>query len=233
MIPLSDDNPVRTVPFVTMSLIGLCILAYLWELSLDSKSELALTLLGLTPDSLVRSAIVPGLGLPAWTTLLTSMFLHASILHIFGNMLYLGIFGNNIEDAMGHGKFVLFYLACGIAAGMTMVLMDPMSRTPIVGASGAISGVLGSYMLLYPRSRVHVIVPLIVIFYPFWVRAVWVIGVWFALQLATAALTPPTEPGVAWWAHVGGFAAGLLLTPLLKARDVPYFGPRNPRGPWS
>jgi membrane associated rhomboid family serine protease len=216
-----------------MSLIGLCVLAYLWELSLGGKSDLALSLLGLTPDRLLHVAAVPGLGWPAWTTLLTSMFLHASILHIFGNMLYLGIFGNNIEDAMGHARFALFYLACGIVAGMTMVLMDPASRTPIVGASGAISGVLGSYMLLYPRSRVHVIVPLIVIFYPFWVRAVWVIGVWFALQLATAALTPPTEPGVAWWAHVGGFAAGLLFTPLLKARDVPYFGPRNPRGPWS
>jgi membrane associated rhomboid family serine protease len=161
------------------------------------------------------------------------MFVHGGFLHIAGNMLYLWIFGNNIEDAMGHAKFALFYLVCGIAAAMTMVLMDPASRTPIVGASGAISGILGSYMLLYPRARVHVIVPLGIIFYPFWIRAVWVVGVWFTMQLVTAALTPASEPGVAWWAHVGGFATGLLLTPLLKARDVPYFGPIDFRGPWG
>jgi membrane associated rhomboid family serine protease len=114
-----------------------------------------------------------------------------------------------------------------------MLLVDPASHTPVVGASGAISGVLAAYMLLYPRARVHVVVPLIVVFYPFWVRAVWVVGIWFAMQLASAALTPASEPGTAWWAHVGGFLAGLVLTPLLKSRFVPYFGPVDPRGPWA
>jgi membrane associated rhomboid family serine protease len=230
MIPISDDNPVRITPYVTWTLIGLCVLVFLWELTLDSKASGTLAVLGFTPDTLVHPDLA---AVPAWATVLTSMFLHAGFLHIAGNMLYLWIFGNNIEEAMGHAKFALFYLVCGVAAAMTMVLMDPASHTPIVGASGAISGVLGAYMLLFPRARVHVIVPLWIVFYPFWVRAVWVVGVWFAMQLATAALTPPSEPGVAWWAHVGGFAAGLLLTPLLKARDVPYFGPIEPRGPWS
>lgn len=233
MIPISDDNPGRTTPYVTWSIIGLCILAYLWEITLDTRADAALTLFGLTPDNFVHSGFVPGFNLPAWVTLFTSMFLHASVLHLAGNMLYLWIFGNNIEDAMGHVKFTLFYFVCGIAAGMTMVLMDPGSRTPIVGASGAISGVLGAYILLFPRSRVQVILPLGIIFRTFWVRAVWVIGVWFLLQLLTAALTSPAEPGIAWWAHVGGFLTGLLLTPLLKTRDVPYFGPIGPRGPWG
>ena len=235
MIPISDDNPSRSTPYVTLTLVGLCVLAFLWELSLGAKADGALTVLGFTPDTLgnPESESAPWLGIPPWATIFTSMFLHAGFLHIAGNMLYLWIFGNNIEDAMGHFKFALFYLVCGVAAALTMVLMDPTSQTPIVGASGAISGVLGAYMLLFPRARVHVVVPLWFLFYPFWVRAVWVVGIWFALQLVTAALTPPSEPGVAWWAHVGGFAAGMLLTPLLKSRDVPYFGPLDYRGPWG
>jgi len=235
MIPISDDNPAHSTPYITLILIGICIAVFLWELSLGKRSDTELAVLGFTPDSLVHPQDAPSLllGVPPWATILTSMFLHAGFLHIAGNMLYLWIFGNNIEDAMGHGKYTLFYLACGIAAALTMLLMDSTSRTPIVGASGAISGVLGAYMLLFPRTRVHVVIPLGIIFYPVWVRAVWVVGIWFAIQLVTAALTPPSEPGVAWWAHVGGFAAGLLLTPLLKSRDVPYFGPLDYRGPWG
>jgi membrane associated rhomboid family serine protease len=112
-----------------------------------------------------------------------------------------------------------------------MAYTDPGSTVPMVGASGAISGVLGAYMLLYPRARVHVIIPLGIIFYPLWVSAVWVVGLWFATQLVSAALSDPSRPGVAFWAHVGGFAAGLVLTPVLKSRDIAYFGPR--RGPWA
>jgi membrane associated rhomboid family serine protease len=231
MIPISDDNPIRTTPYVTIILIAICVLAFVWELTLSTKMEEALTMLGLTPISLLHPGEAQGIGLPVWTTVLTSMFLHASVLHIAGNMLYLWIFGNNIEDAMGHVKYALFYLICGVASALTMVLTDPVSHTPIVGASGAISGVLGAYMLLYPRARVHVIVPLGIIFYPFWIRAFWVVGIWFAMQLVTAALTPVGQPGVAWWAHVGGFATGLLLTPLFKSADVPFFGPVESRGP--
>jgi membrane associated rhomboid family serine protease len=160
------------------------------------------------------------------------MFLHGGLLHLGGNMLYLWIFGNNIEDAMGHVKFTLFYLACGVAAALTMAFAEPASQVPMIGASGAISGVLGAYMLLYPRARVRVIIPLGIIFFPFQIRAVWVVGFWFITQLFMAAIAPAGQPGTAWWAHVGGFVGGLLLTPLLKSPYVPYFGPIQPRGPW-
>ncbi len=235
MIPLFDDNPARLRPLVTVALIVLCVLAFLWETSLGEASDRALTVLGFTPNALshAQGAQIPYRAIPVWATIFTSMFLHAGFLHIAGNMLYLWIFGNNIEDAMGHVKFALFYLLCGVAAALALLLIDPMSRTPVVGASGAISGVLAAYMLLYPRAWVRVVVPVLVILYPFRIRAVWVVGVWFAMQLAQALLTPASEPGTAWWAHVGGFLGGLALTPLLKSRFVPYFGPFDPRGPWA
>lgn len=236
MIPISDENPARLRPVVTLAFIVLCVLAYLWELALgDAGADRVLMVYGFTPNSFFHAneAQMPSAAVPVWATIFTGMFLHAGFLHVAGNMLYLWIFGNNIEDAFGHVKFTLFYFLCGIAAMLTMALLLPSSDSPVVGASGAISGVLAAYMLLYPRARVRVVVPLLLILYPFQIRAVWVVGVWFALQLATAALTPASEPGTAWWAHVGGFAVGLLLTPLLKSRDVPYFGPFDPRGPWA
>jgi membrane associated rhomboid family serine protease len=160
------------------------------------------------------------------------MFLHGGLLHLAGNMLYLWIFGNNVEDAMGHVRYLLFYLLCGAAAALGMAYIDPASQVPMVGASGAISGVLAGYVLLYPRARVTVIVPLGIILYPFAITAVWVIGFWFLLQLISAGLANPGEPGTAWWAHVGGFAAGLILTPVLKSRDTPLFGQVR-HGPWD
>ena len=235
MIPFSDENPSRTRPYVTIAIIVLCVLAFLWELEIGAGADKALVVFGFTPSAFSDpgNAQFVGLGLPVWTTILTSMFLHAGFLHIGGNMLYLWIFGNNIEDAMGHAKFTVFYLVCGAVACLTLAAIDPHSTTPVVGASGAISGVLAAYMLLYPRARVHTLLTLGIFIYPVWIRAVWVIGFWFALQLVTAAITPASEPGTAWWAHVGGFAAGLILTPLLKSRDVPYFGPFDFRGPWG
>src|SRR5690348_3747490 len=169
MIPISDDNPVRSTSYVSIIVIVSCVLAFVWELSLGGKADGALAVLGFTPDTLFHpeNALSPWLGVPPAATILTSMFLHAGFLHIAGNMLYLWIFGNNIEDAMGHFKFAVFYLICGIAAALTMVLVDPASHTPIVGASGAISGVLGAYMLLFPRARIRVVVPLWFLFYPF------------------------------------------------------------------
>ena len=236
MIPISDDNPVEHTPFVTWLLIAACVGVYAWEFSLGDKGmEAALGTLGFAPGALSDSAAAPSLalGIPAYATIFTSMFLHGGLLHLGGNMLYLWIFGNNIEEAMGHTRFTLFYFASGIGAALAMVLVDPSTTVPMVGASGAISGVLGAYMLLYPRARVHVIIPLGIIFYPLWIRAIWVVGIWFAIQLVSAALTDPTQPGTAFWAHVGGFAVGIALTPLLKSRDVRYFGPFAPRGPWA
>jgi membrane associated rhomboid family serine protease len=234
MIPISDDNPAQLTPVVTWAIIALCVAAYVWERSLGHDLDAAIAVLGFVPASL-RNAVAarPGFAsLPPGVTIFSSMFLHGGLLHLGGNMLYLWIFGNNVEDAMGHGRFIVFYLICGVAAALALALIDPGSRVPMIGASGAISGVLAAYVLLFPRARVTVIVPLGIIFYPFALSAFWVVSFWFGMQLLSAALSNPNEPGVAWWAHVGGFGAGLLLTPLFKSRDFPLFG-RTRRGPWA
>jgi membrane associated rhomboid family serine protease len=235
MIPISDDNPTRITPVVTWAIIALCALVYLWERSLGHDMDSAIFVLGFMPATLFGHHGTSPFGfvsLSPLATIFTSMFMHAGILHIAGNMLFLWIFGNNVEDAMGHGRFLLFYLACGIAAALALAFVDPGSRLPMVGASGAISGVLAAYVLLFPRARVTVIVPLLIIFFPFVVSAFWVVTFWFLMQLVSAAASDPNQPGVAWWAHVGGFAAGLVLTPFLKSRSFPLFG-RVRRGPWS
>ena len=236
MIPISDDNPARLTPIMTWLIIGLCIAAYLWERSLGRDMNAAIFVLGFIPAALfgVHAALQGFVGLSPFATIFTSMFMHGSILHIAGNMLYLWIFGNNVEDAMGHVRFIIFYLISGVAAALTLAFIDPASRIPMVGASGAISGVLAAYVLLFPRARVTVIVPLGIIFYPLALSAFWVVSFWFILQLVSAWLSPPNAPGVAWWAHVGGFAAGLILTPLFKSSDFPLFGRQRSRpGPWN
>ncbi|HEY0283061.1 MAG TPA: rhomboid family intramembrane serine protease [Rhizomicrobium sp.] len=235
MIPISDDNPSRQTPFFTWAIIAVCVAVYIWQVRQGPQSGTVFQLYGFVPKSLMSPPLSPAeeTGWSALTNIFTSMFVHGGIWHLAGNMLYLWIFGNNIEDAMGHARFLLFYLLCGVAAALTMAFMDPASTIPMVGASGAISGVLGAYMLLYPRARVTVVIPIVIIFYPFRISAVWVVGVWFAMQLFSAAGSTPDSPGVAWWAHIGGFVAGLLLTPFLKASHVPFFGPRSLRGPWG
>lgn len=235
MIPISDDNPSRVTPFINWLIIAACVLVYIWEVRLGREMDAALEVLGFTPASLFGNHQAPSaaLGIPPIATIFISMFLHGSLLHVGGNMLYLWIFGNNMEDAMGHLRYLLFYLVCGFAAALAMAYADPNSTVPMVGASGAISGVLAAYVLVYPRARITVIIPLGIIFWPFRISAVWVVGLWFVTQLVTAAFTDPTQPGVAWWAHVGGFVAGLILTPVFKSSRVPYFGPVLRRGPWG
>lgn len=227
MIPISDDNPVRLTPVVTWAIIILCVAVFAWELSLGRQADAAVYALGFKPVTLLR-----GQTELAAITILTAMFVHGGFLHVGGNMLYLWIFGNNVEDAMGHLKFIVFYLVSGVAAALSMAWMDPASNVPMVGASGAISGVLAAYVLLYPRARVTVIVPLGIIFYPMKISAIWVVGFWFLLQLLSAALSNPDQPGVAWWAHVGGFVVGVVLTPLFKSSEFPLFGEVR-RGPWG
>ena len=237
MIPISDDNPAQITPVVTWLIIAACVIVYVWEFLLGRDMDAALNVLGFIPASLHDPSSAPSaiLGIPPFVTIFISMFLHGSVLHLAGNMLYLWIFGNNIEDAMGHFRFIVFYLVCGVVAALAMAYVDPISHVPMVGASGAISGVLAAYLLLYPRAPVTVVIPLGIVFWPFRVSAAAVVGLWFLTQLALAAFSDPSKPGVAWWAHVGGFAAGLVLTPLLKSSEVPYFGPlaRRRRGPWS
>ncbi|MFL5238477.1 MAG: rhomboid family intramembrane serine protease [Rhizomicrobium sp.] len=233
MIPISDDNPAGQPAYVTWGIIVACSAIYLWERSLRGEMNAALLVLGFTPAEYFAGGTRPaGTAVsPVWT-IFTSMFLHGGILHLGGNMLYLWIFGNNVEVAFGHVRFLVFYFLSGVAAALTMAFVAPTSHVPMIGASGAISGVLAAYLLLFPRARVTVIVPLGIIPYPLAIAAMWVIGFWFLMQLISAGLANPGQPGTAWWAHVGGFAAGLLLTPLLKPRQRRLFSDIR-RGPWD
>ena len=233
MIPLFDDNPAKLRPYVTWSITLLCIAAFFWQLSFsETAEESVIEAYGFTPANLFETPFdLRFHGVPwAWLTLISSMFLHGGFVHLGGNMLYLWIFGNNIEDAMGHGRFAFFYFACGVTAALAQGVAEPHSTVPIVGASGAISGVLGSYVLIFPRARVNVVIPLGIVFYPVKISAMYVIGFWFLLQLINVLGTASGPVATAWGAHIGGFIAGAVLTPLLS--QFPLFG-RRPPGPWS
>jgi membrane associated rhomboid family serine protease len=221
MIPLRDENPLRSVPVVTWALLVSCVLVFLWQMSLGPPGfNRAVFALGVIPAVLFGHAhLPPEVALvPPGVTVLTSMFLHGSWLHLAGNMLYLWIFGDNVEDRLGRLRFLLFYLACGTAAVFAQALPEPETRVPMVGASGAISGVLGAYLLMFPRARVHVLVPLGFILKVVRLPAIWVLGLWFLVQLVSSLLAPAGEGGVAFRAHLGGFVAGLVLAPLFLGR---------------
>jgi membrane associated rhomboid family serine protease len=162
MIPLRDDNPSNSTPFVTYTCIALCVLAFLWQFSLGEGGQRAIYALGVIPAVLLGDAQLPPelAVVPPSVTVLTSMFMHGGWMHLIGNMLYLWIFGDNVEDSMGHGRYLVFYVLCGVAAALAQALPEPNSEIPMVGASGAISGVLGAYVLLHPHARVLVVIPL-------------------------------------------------------------------------
>jgi membrane associated rhomboid family serine protease len=217
MIPLRDENPVSSTPVVTWALLAACVLVFLWQMSLGAPGfNRAIFSLGVIPAVLFGHAqLPPEIALvPPAATVVTSMFLHGGWMHLAGNMLYLWIFGDNIEDRMGPARFVLFYLVCGTAAVFAQSLPAPESPVPMIGASGAVSGVLGAYLLLFPRTRVLVLVPIGFILKVIRLPAVWVLGLWFAIQLISSLLAPADGGGIAFRAHLGGFAAGLLLAPL-------------------
>jgi membrane associated rhomboid family serine protease len=216
MIPLRDDNPTRTVAIVTILMIAQNVIAFFYELSEPSQAFIAD--FALIPAAVTHSAPA------AYRTIFTSMFLHGSWLHLIGTMLFLWIFGNNIEDSVGHVKFVFFYLLCGIAAAAAQVAINPDSLVPMIGASGAVSGVLGAYLLLFPRARVLVLLPIWIfikfVYVPAWLMLIF----WFVLQLLSGAATVRMHGGaVAFWAHIGGFVAGLILIPVFKKRGVRLF----------
>ena len=228
MIPLRDDNPAGLTPVLTWALIGLCTAVFIWQsLLTEADAERAVLALGAIPAVVLGQAeLAPDLvWVPSWATLLTSMFMHGGLFHLLGNMLYLWIFGNNVEDAMGHGRFLIFYRVCGLAGAAAHVWSDPGSAIPMVGASGAISGVLGAYLLLYPHARVLVGVPIGFYGHTLYLPAVAVLGFWLVLQILNAVLTSPEGGGVAWLAHMGGFIAGMALVPLFKRRGVPLWRP--------
>ena len=231
MIPISDENPAHRTPIVTWMMLIACVAVFFWQLSFtEPQTEAVIRRLGFTPREFFARGFGEGAELGAWLTLFTSMFLHGGLIHLGGNMLYLWIFGNNVEDALGHARFLIFYFACGAGAALSQAIAEPDTTIPMVGASGAISGVLGAYVMIYPRARITVIIPMGVLLYPTKVSSVFVVGFWFILQLISAGLAEPVAPGVAWLAHVGGFVAGALLTPLLS--QFPLFG-RHYRGPWG
>jgi len=221
MIPIRDDNPTRTFAFLTVAFIVANVLAFLHEITLPGTRGLELFIreYGLTPVDLTRGTD------SAYLTVFTSMFLHGGWLHLIGNMLYLWIFGNNIEDAVGHVRFIFFYLLCGAAAAAAQIAINPNSDVPMIGASGAVSGVLGGYLLLYPRARVTILIPIWIFLKFVEVPAVLMLVFWFGMQLLSglASRHLDVSGGVAFWAHVGGFVAGMLLIPLFKKQRVRLF----------
>lgn len=234
MIPLHDDNPTEITPFVTIAFIIACALVFFYQASLpNDQGEAFVFHYGAIPAVVFgQPAAIPpeAAGLPAFVSLLTSMFLHGGWMHLIGNMLYLWIFGNNIEDAMGHVKFVIFYITCGVLAALSHAITAPSSTVPMVGASGAISGVLGAYLLLFPRAQVLVLIPLGMFTRMMYVPAGFALGFWFVLQLLSGGMSLGREgAGVAFFAHIGGFLAGMALIGLFKRPDVRFFAPARPR----
>lgn len=219
MIPLKDDNPTSTYPYVTIGLIALNILVFIYEVSMGSDFGPFLNRYGAKPLFVLSMTSPYGSPLP-FTTVFTSMFLHGGLLHIVGNMLYLWIFGNNIEDSTGHFRFIIFYLLSGIIAVYTFSLVNPRSTTPMIGASGAVSGVLGAYLILFPRAKVLTLVPFGFYFQIIKVPAIFVLGLWILVQIISGAVSGSAGGGVAWFAHIGGFVAGMILIGLFKKRKV-------------
>ena len=223
-IPLRDDNSLKSIPFqyVTVAIIVINVVVFVLEIGALSQGEIAS--LALTPKTLLASGALsgPSPGDPLFfmrgTSLFTYMFLHADIVHLVGNMLFLWVFGDNVEDAMGHMRFLFFYLACGVFAGLFHSWMMPDSDMPLVGSSGAIAGVIAAYLMLHPRVGVWV---LAFKFIPLRITAGLVLGLWIALQVAMIALH--VQGSTAWWAHIGGLIAGAVLVVVLRRPGVPLF----------
>ena len=224
MIPIGDRNPTHRTPVLTITLILLNVLAFLYELSLsDAGLPQFFDLWAIIPVQLVTMVSAEAI------TLFSSMFLHGGWSHLLGNMLYLWVFGDNIEDRLGRGRFIAFYLICGVVAGLAQVIIEPTSQVPIVGASGAIAGILGGYLILFPQVRVRTLIPIPILFFPrVELPAILVLGFWFLMQffngIAQIGTMQVQGGGVAFFAHIGGFIAGLLLVRL--------FGGKKSAEPW-
>jgi len=224
MIPLKDNIPTSRLPVITLILIGINVIIYFFFNLLDFGGNAFIAKYALIPANVISGGRFAETGLPlAAASFVTSQFIHGDFLHIAGNMLFLWIFGNNIEDKMGSARFVIFYLLCGVLAGMAQILPDPGSMIPMIGASGAIAGVMGAYLLEYPRARVLTLIWIIFIVRIVWLPAFVIIIYWIALQVLYQVSSGGEAGGVAYMAHIGGFAAGLLLVKpfgLLLRRQV-------------
>ena len=225
MFPLRDDNPTRRIAIVTAGLLAANILVFIYQVSLQAgglpgagAGQAFIEEFGLVPCRL-SGACPSGADLPSpILTIFSSMFMHGGLFHIGGNMLYLWIFGNNVEDTLGHARYLIFYLGCGAAAALAQTAIGPASPVPMVGASGAVSGVLGAYLLLFPHARVTTLIVLGFFFRLAQVPAVVVLGLWIVIQVVTGMLTLGATGGVAFFAHIGGFVAGIGLLFALRPR---------------
>jgi membrane associated rhomboid family serine protease len=244
MFPIRDENPQLKIPFVTFAIIALNAAAWIFFQGLGSDPALTWSVcrLGLIPGDLLGNIelprgsqlLCPIDGQGTWLTVLSSMFMHGSWIHIVGNMWFMWIFGGNVEDSMGHTRFAIFYVLCGIAAAAAQIIANPSSAVPMVGASGAIGGVMGAYIMLYPRVHVHMLLILGFYITTFAVPAVFMLGYWIIVQVLGGMMSVGASGGgVAFWAHVGGFAAGAVLILLFKDNRLldkhPYHGWRQKR----
>jgi membrane associated rhomboid family serine protease len=217
MIPIKDDNPTRTFPIINYALILINVLVFIYESTLPPHAYKAFLMANATVPMRVPAFLAGHLGFKmAFYPMFTSMFLHGGLMHLLGNMLFLYVFGDNVEDYFGHLPYLLFYLFCGVASGMVHVLFNWGSSLPAIGASGAISGVMGAYAVLYPRANVLMLFFIFLIPIP----AVFVLGYWFVLQFVegVGVLGAANAPGVALWAHIGGFIVGLMIAWIIKKR---------------
>lgn len=223
MIPLRDTIRTRRFPVVTVAIIVANLVVFLFSITL-SPGELQrfVTVFGIVPALQIQMFLQAPLALDTWIPVVTSMFLHGGWFHVLGNMLYLWVFGDNVEDVLGRGRFLLFYLLAGFAGGLAHIVSAPGSLIPTIGASGAVAGVLGAYFITFPSSRILALVPILIFITFVRVPAVLFLFLWIGLQLlyGVLAVTGPANM-VAWWAHVGGFAAGMLLMKIMAA------GPRT------
>lgn len=224
--PLSDDNPTHQKPWLSYAILGLCVLIFGWQLSLGDAQQETIIAFGMVPARLFgfeRAYDLP-YAIPGWLTIASSMFMHGGFMHLAGNMLYLWIFSDNVEDSIGRTKFIAFYALCGIAAALSQALVDIQSLTPMIGASGAIAGVLGGYLLLHPRANVRCILGFFIFFKVINVPAFLVLGFWIGLQFLNLG---QTGSNVAYLAHIGGFISGMALIPFFKKPHIKLFGARQ------
>lgn len=216
MIPIRDTARSKSTPYINYVLIGVCGLVFIYELMIGPRIDGLVRTFGANPAQVAQSVFQGHFSLRAVAPLFTCMFLHGGWMHLIGNMLYLYIFGDNVEDRLGHVGYLVFYILAGLGAGLTQVYFQQNSTVPLIGASGAIAGVLGAYFLLFPKARVLTVIPLFVFFPVIEVSAFFFLAFWFVLQFLQGTLSAGADVsgGVAWWAHTGGFVVGAVLLPV-------------------
>jgi len=224
MFPLKDNIQARSFPFINIGLIVINIVFFIYQMSYGQRVDQLIFAFGFIPARFIAGQAESWLNPSGYLPVFSSMFLHANLIHLLSNMWMLWIFGDNVEDCMGHGRYLLFFLLCGVASVAAQAFANPQSAIPMIGASGAISGVLGAYFLTYPQARILTLLPIFILIYIVELPAYFFLGFWFVLQFLQGSLYSLNSEqmvggGVAWWAHVGGFVAGVLLLQVFRCKD--------------